>query len=257
MYCEVVVNVHALYDKRLTYRGEAKVGSLVRVPLGNRQAAAIVVSNLSHADRPDEEIKEIAGSLYGGHVWLDAHLLSLAGTISEFYLCSYGAALELMLPVPLGLKEASGLKRAKIDILEPTSGVLNRAKPTEFTTEQLHAAARITAAMTNGERVPYLLHGVTGSGKTEVYLLAIEHALAMGKQAIYLVPEISLTPQIVSILSSRFGDRLGVLHSGLSPGLRARTWKRIQAGDIRIVVGARSAVFAPVSDIGVDRKSVV
>ena len=126
MYCEVVVNVHALYDKRLTYRGQAEVGSLVRVPLGNRQAAAIVVSNLAHTDRPDEEIKEIIGPLYGGHVWLDAHLLSLADTIAEFYLCSYGAALELMLPVPLGLKETVGLKKAKVDILEQTSGILNR-----------------------------------------------------------------------------------------------------------------------------------
>ena len=251
MYCEVVVNVHALYDKRLTYRGQAEVGSLVRVPLGNRQAAAIVVSNLAHTDRPDEEIKEIIGPLYGGHVWLDAHLLSLADTIAEFYLCSYGAALELMLPVPLGLKETVGLKKAKVDILEQTSGILNRPKPAEFSPEQLNAATKITAAMTNRERIPYLLHGVTGSGKTEVYLLAIEHALSMGKQAIYLVPEISLTPQIVSILSSRFGDKLGVLHSGLSPGLRARTWKRIQAGEVRIVVGARSAVFAPVSNIGV------
>ena len=251
MYCEVVVNVHALYDKRLTYRGQANVGSLVRVPLGTRQVAAVVVANLDHSERPDDEIKEIIGQLYGGHVWLDSNLLSLADTIAQFYLCSYGAALELMLPVPLGLKEVVGLKRAKVDAVEKSSVILNRTKPTEFTPEQMHAATSITAAMTNGERVPYLLHGVTGSGKTEVYLLAIEHALALGKQAIYLVPEISLTPQIVAILSSRFGDKLGVLHSGLSAGLRARTWKRVQAGDVRIVVGARSAVFAPVSDIGV------
>ncbi|MBS3949661.1 MAG: hypothetical protein KGZ53_03205, partial [Peptococcaceae bacterium] len=125
--------MHALHDRRLTYRGQAKVGSLVRVPLGNRQVAAIVVENLDDTDRTDQEIKDIIGPLYGGHVWVDANLLSLADTIAEFYLCSYGAALELMLPVPLGLKETAGLKRAKVDALEQTSEVLNRTKPTEFT----------------------------------------------------------------------------------------------------------------------------
>jgi len=95
-----------------------------------------------------------------------------------------------------------------------------------------------------------LLHGVTGSGKTEVYLQAIDHALSQGKGAIVLVPEISLTPQTIERFRSRFGDTIAVLHSHLSSGERHDEWHRIHEGTARIVVGARSAVFAPVANLG-------
>ncbi len=95
-----------------------------------------------------------------------------------------------------------------------------------------------------------LLHGVTGSGKTEVYLQAISHALSQGKGAIVLVPEISLTPQTVERFCGRFGDRVAILHSHLSDGERHDEWHRIHEGKARIVVGARSALFAPVERLG-------
>ena len=95
-----------------------------------------------------------------------------------------------------------------------------------------------------------LLYGVTGSGKTEVYLQAIAHVLERGQGAIVLVPEIALTPQTVGRFRARFGDHIAVLHSHLSDGERHDEWHRIQRGDARIVVGARSAVFAPVSGLG-------
>jgi primosomal protein N' (replication factor Y) len=95
-----------------------------------------------------------------------------------------------------------------------------------------------------------LLHGVTGSGKTEVYLQAIDHALSQGKGAIVLVPEISLTPQTIERFRGRFGDIIAVLHSHLSSGERHDEWHRIHEGTARIVVGARSAVFAPVANLG-------
>ena len=97
----------------------------------------------------------------------------------------------------------------------------------------------------------YLLHGVTGSGKTEVYMHLIERALENGKNAIMLVPEISLTPQIMSNFKSRFGDLVALLHSGLSAGERFDEWKRLFSGEARIAIGARSAVFAPVENLGV------
>jgi primosomal protein N' (replication factor Y) len=95
-----------------------------------------------------------------------------------------------------------------------------------------------------------LLHGVTGSGKTEVYLQAIDHALNQGKGAIVLVPEISLTPQTIERFRSRFGDTIAVLHSHLSSGERHDEWHRIHSGAAQIVVGARSAVFAPIVNLG-------
>jgi len=97
----------------------------------------------------------------------------------------------------------------------------------------------------------FLLQGVTGSGKTEVYLQVIEKALAMGRNAIMLVPEISLTPQTVGRFMKRFDTRIAVLHSGLGAGERYDEWRRAQQGDVRIVVGARSAVFAPLPHLGV------
>ncbi len=97
---------------------------------------------------------------------------------------------------------------------------------------------------------PFLLHGVTGSGKTEVYFRAVEAALARGRGAIVLVPEIGLTPMLVRAARSRFGPTVSVLHSELSAGERHDQWWRIREGDARVVVGARSAVFAPVPDLG-------
>lgn len=96
-----------------------------------------------------------------------------------------------------------------------------------------------------------LLRGVTGSGKTEVFLQAIEHCIKCGKTAIMLVPEISLTPQTVKRFVSRFGDMIAVIHSGLSQGERFDQWNKIKNGDVSVVVGARSAVFAPFENIGI------
>jgi primosomal protein N' (replication factor Y) len=98
---------------------------------------------------------------------------------------------------------------------------------------------------------PFLLHGVTGSGKTEVYLRVIAAALAAGRTALVLVPEISLTPQLAARFRARFGDLVAILHSGLSESARLGEWSRLRRGDARIAVGARSAVFAPLAELGV------
>ena len=97
----------------------------------------------------------------------------------------------------------------------------------------------------------YLLHGVTGSGKTEVYMNLIERQLSIGKTALMLVPEISLTPQVLSNFKARFGDSVALIHSGLSAGERFDEWKRIFFGQARVVVGARSAIFSPIENLGI------
>ncbi len=101
------------------------------------------------------------------------------------------------------------------------------------------------------ENKTYLLHGVTGSGKTEVYMHLIERQLAAGKTALMLVPEISLTPQVVSNFKARFGGQVALIHSGLSAGERFDEWKRIFFGQARVVVGARSAIFSPIENLGI------
>ena len=126
--------------------------------------------------------------------------------------------------------------------VEPTA-------PLELTAEQTAALARIVAAVQSGAHKTYLLHGVTGSGKTEVYLQALRHVVDAGRQGIVLVPEIALTPQTVRRFRERF-ERVAVLHSHLTDAERAHEWRRIRAGEAEIVVGARSAVFAPVPRLG-------
>jgi len=116
--------------------------------------------------------------------------------------------------------------------------------------EQAAAVAAITQKIVQSHSQPVLLEGVTGSGKTEVYLQVIAEALAQGKAAIMLVPEISLTPQVTDRFISRFGDQVAILHSGLSDGEKYDEWRKVERGAAQVVVGARSAIFAPLTNIG-------
>lgn len=118
-----------------------------------------------------------------------------------------------------------------------------------LTDRQKEIFETVTGSMEAGGGA-FLLHGITGSGKTEIYMRVISHAVAMGKSAIVLVPEISLTPQMVRSFRERLGDKIAVLHSALSMGERFDEWRRIQKGEANIVIGARSAIFAPVQNIG-------
>ena len=123
-------------------------------------------------------------------------------------------------------------------------------QPVSLNAEQKKAADTLLAAYETGKPSAALLYGVTGSGKTQVYLHLIDRVLADGKQVIVLVPEISLTPQMMGIFLDRYGGRVAVLHSALSIGERMDEWKRIRRGDARVVVGTRSAVFAPCEKLG-------
>lgn len=120
-----------------------------------------------------------------------------------------------------------------------------------LTQEQEKAIAPILASIEENRQNVFLLYGVTGSGKTEVYLQSIEQVIKKGKEAIVLVPEISLTPQMVKRFKGRFGDEVAVLHSGLSVGEKYDEWRKIQRKEVKVVVGARSAIFAPFENIGI------
>ena len=122
--------------------------------------------------------------------------------------------------------------------------------PLELSPEQATALEPVVRAVRERRHEGFLLHGVTGSGKTEVYLRAVGEALRSGRQALVLVPEITLTHQILARLRARFGDGLAVLHSGLRPSERWEQWRRLQRGSAPIAVGARSALFAPLENLG-------
>ena len=148
----------------------------------------------------------------------------------------------------LAEKEMVGIFEKEV-LRAPYMGRLDAAPDPELTAEQREALSELIPALHKPQK-PFLLHGVTGSGKTEVFIHLVREALRQGKGAIILVPEIVLTPQMISWFRSRFGNAMAMLHSRLSAGERFDEWRRIRQGGARIVIGARSAVFAPVEKLG-------
>ena len=167
-------------------------------------------------------------------------LVDLALWVADYYGSTPARALELVAPK---LRARRGERRMT------GAGMAGEAEPDELTEPQQRAVARIVEAL-DGDAAHLLLAGATGSGKTEVYLQACAAALERGRGAIVLVPEIALTPQTLGRFQARFGDRIAVLHSGLTDAERRDERERIVAGEAPVVVGARSAVFAPVPNLG-------
>jgi len=139
----------------------------------------------------------------------------------------------------------------KEELLVPESDESRPARPLPTPNDEQSAAlSKISDAMTQRRAERFLLFGVTGSGKTEVFLRAASEALKSGRSVLYLVPEIALTAQVVAQLRERFGERVAVLHSGLSAGDRLAAWQRVQRGECPVVLGPRSALFAPITNCG-------
>jgi len=193
-------------------------------------------------------------------VQLEAALASLARAPRQAALLRRLADGEVALDA-LGPEYSTRLLRALVD--RGFATLRERAAPRHvlgdpeedrvvtLTPDQADALKPICEAIRGRQPQSFLLHGVTGSGKTEVYLRAVGEALQLGRQALVLVPEITLTHQIVARLRARFGDELAVLHSGLRPGERLEQWQRLRDGATPIAVGARSALFAPLENLGV------
>lgn len=170
------------------------------------------------------------------------------------FMLEKGSFLQSELNKKFGASAISKLKENQI--LKQRTKLLRR-KPYEEISSKSQEKVTLTPAQQNAlekilaSKKPVLLHGVTGSGKTEVYMSCIDEVLKNGKTAIMLVPEISLTPQVLSSFRNRFGEEVALLHSGLSAGERFDEWKRILFGEAKIIIGARSAIFAPLSNIGI------
>lgn len=157
-------------------------------------------------------------------------------------LCSNFGNSSVSKLLELGILQESFVQKSR----RPSVAKLQTTKHT-LTNLQQSAVSQILS----GQNQTFLLHGVTGSGKTEVYMNVIESVLKQGKNAIMLVPEISLTPQVMQNFVAKFGDNVAIIHSGLSVGERYDEWQRIKQNRAKIVIGARSAIFAPIQNIGV------
>ena len=139
------------------------------------------------------------------------------------------------------------LEEVKQEVYRLNSDIKKEKVNVELTEEQINTIKKITL----NKFKPYLIHGVTGSGKTEVYMNLIEKVIKDKKEAIVLVPEISLTPQLVMIFRKRFGDLVAILHSNLSDGEKYDEWRKIERKEVKVVIGARSAIFAPFTNLGI------
>ena len=239
------------FDYRLpeTLADEVDVGSMLVVPFGRRQVLGVVVGLSDSSDLAEEKLLAPLRVLDDGRPAVPRELLALAEWIAAEYCSTPARALSLVLP-PGATRRLSGRKRRAVARPEHLPvGVRGRGAP-ELTVEQQAVLAPVYAALRERRVEQRLLHGVTGSGKTEIYLCAAHAALAQGRGAIVLVPEIALTPQIVGRFVERFGDTVAVLHSRLTPAQRYAEWRRLRNGEARVCVGPRSAVFAPIEELG-------
>ena len=221
-----------------TYRvaDDVTQGDVVAIQLGTRSVRGVVV-DLDVAPPAGVDISD-AGAVVDR---VPAPLVELALWLADYYGSTPARALALVAP---------HARTRRGPVREPSDGgFVGEPEPDELTAEQRDAVARIVAAL-GGAGGHVLLHGPTGSGKTEVYLQAAAAALELGRAVIVLVPEIALTPQTVGRFRARFGDRVAVVHSGLTEAERRDERARISSGAAPVVVGARSAIFAPVERLG-------
>jgi primosomal protein N' (replication factor Y) len=337
MYAEIVFPIplnkkfHYSVPSELTSR--LQVGMRVLAQFGTRLQTGYCIGLVTHSPIAEEKVKPIE-AVIDNEPMFDEKMLTLTRWMAEYYFCSWGQALEAVVPsgvrkqmtgqhelmvtlamprekIQAEIKSATKLPPQQARVLKflldsdisvplrdspdvhrglPTLSyqeVLNRLKispapvdalrrkkllkvfrrtldydpfldtsiphtsPFTPTPEQAHALEIIKQSLDRNEFKAVLLHGITGSGKTEVYLQAIEYLLSQGRQAIILVPEIALTPQTIFRFRSRFdSNQIAILHSYLSEGPRAQQWHKIRDGTAKIVIGARSAVFAPTTKLG-------
>ncbi|MDR0497469.1 MAG: DEAD/DEAH box helicase, partial [Treponema sp.] len=220
-------------------KGEVSVGKRAMVPFGRRDCLGYVTGR---RDAPPPEMAEASiksiRRLVDKEAIFDERDLELAKWMAGYYFCGLGQALSAMIP--------SGRRAGDYPSLAGDEDITGT--PLDLSTEQSRALEEILSPSSHGSL--YYLFGITGSGKTEVFLRSAEAMLKRDKSVIYLVPEISLTHQTAEAIAKRFGSAAATIHSGMSPSARLSEWMRIRRGEARIVVGPRSAVFAPVKNLG-------
>jgi primosomal protein N' (replication factor Y) len=240
--------------------GVVEVGSMLVVPFGRREVLGVVVGLADHSAVAEQRLLAPLRALDESPPALPIELVALAEWIAVEYCSTVARALRLVLPPGAATKAAArrGVrKRRTAPVGRPRHlpvGALH-AEPPPLTDEQQAVLQELRAAILEcaprgAQPLQRLLHGITGSGKTEVYLRAAACVLEQGRGAIVLVPEIALTPQIVGRFVARFGDTVAVLHSRLTAAQRRAEWRRLRVGEARVCVGPRSAVFAPIADLG-------
>lgn len=249
MYAEVIIDLSVeAVDRPFTYRvpeellGKISVGTLVEVPFGNSKRKGYVVGITETSDLPEDKTKDIL-SVKKDSVKANGDLIEIAVFMSKEYGSTLNQALQTVLPV-----------KRKIRKNKKRTDPVARMEETDFSPgddEVLNAeqSRAVEEVMADSEK-PTLLFGITGSGKTRVYIELIRKMQNEGKQSIVLIPEISLAFQTVNELSSHLGKRVAIMHSRLSVGERYEQYEKAANGEIDVMVGPRSALFAPFENLG-------
>ncbi len=262
MYAEIVLSrATPQLDRIYHYRvpdellNQLKVGHQVSIPFGRSATVGYVVGFTEKPGIHESLIKNIEGIKAEVPLFTENSLI-LAKWMAEYYGCFFISALRAVMPPgtagkekrtsPLSSPPSAKNSFPSPSLMERGAGVRNSSLT--LTTHQQNALDSIIGSVNKGQKETFLLYGVTGSGKTEIYIRSIAHALSKGRGSIMMVPEISLTAQLIRRFKERFTDQIAVLHSNLTAKQRETEWMRIARGDALIVLGARSAVFAPVKD---------
>jgi primosomal protein N' (replication factor Y) len=246
-YVEVITNlpIDRVFQYKVTGREQyaPEIGKRVHIPFRTSKRIGYIVKL---EDKPMvKEPRDLIDIIDEAPIFTE-DMIALAGWVKDNYFCSWGEALEAMIPGALKRGKTSMTTRVQEEPRE-----IVETSPLTPNREQQQVLDDINRCLDRGEHEVFLLHGITGSGKTEIYLQAMESVLAKGKDGVILVPEISLTPQTVERFMSRFGDKVAVFHSKMLQSARFTEWQRIKNGEARIVVGPRSAVFSPFKDPGI------
>jgi len=252
LYFDLIFDIPA--EQSFTYeiddKKQAAVGKRAMVPFGSRDVLGYIIGErdaIPETVKP-ETIKKIRRVVDEETLFCTKNI-ELAKWMADFYFCSTGQALSAMIPSGRKITVPSLAEEEQKSALPPLS----------ISDEQSNALREIISSYSQSsnqnQKNPNLskmfyLYGITGSGKTEVFIRAAQYMLDTGKSVIYLVPEISLAYQTADMIGSRFGQQAATLHSGMTPSARLSEWNRIRKGEAQIVVGPRSAVFAPVQNLG-------
>lgn len=225
------------------FQGELKPGMRVRVPFQRREIIGIIVDITQQTTIPSKQLKQAIAILDAQPV-LPSEIISLATFASQYYHHPIGEVFEAFLPALLrkGKPATIGRERRTKTQYDLIPGPI-------LTEAQQHSVENILLSLHQFQT--FLLHGVTGSGKTEVYFKVIAAVLNENRQALVLVPEIALTPQTVARFQERFGIPTAVLHSGLTDRERLNAWVKATSEDAKIIIGTRSAIFTPITRLGV------
>lgn len=270
MFAEVILskvsrNIDKIYHYKIpeSLAQKAQIGAQVLIPFGRRREIGYIVGLLEKTTI--KGIKEIV-KVTSEYPLFTKEQVDLARWLADYYYSFFITALRMVMPPGTAGLESRKTSTSSVESLKVVSSkqqkknllstddsrlttyqVQSHLHPTE---EQKKALDMINSAVDANQPEKILLYGITGSGKTEVYLQAIEHVLKQGKSAIVTVPEIGLTPQLIQRFRGRFQDHIAVLHSHMTVKQRILEWERVASGEASIVLGTRSAIFAPVKNLG-------